>query len=117
MIAKIEGATYAQVMSALGLTSNASSYKNSAIVLKSNLDKDDVSESNLILELDAFRGLLALNNYNITTYSYNPLIGVTSITSPNGLRVFYKYDSSGRLSQIKDSNGIITNEYNYNYKQ
>ena len=55
-------------------------------------------------------------NHQITCYTYKPNIGVTSITSPNGLVEYYNYDSLGRLINVKDYNGIILKDYYYELK-
>lgn len=56
------------------------------------------------------------NNLNQnTTYNYLPLIGISTITDPNGRTSSYTYDSVNRLSTIKDSNGKILKSYQYNY--
>lgn len=82
-------------------------------------DADALNPSNegaLITVLDNFRNLLQLKEFQITTYTYDPLIGVTSITPPSGIREIYKYDSANRLESIKDVNGKIIKEFKYNYK-
>ncbi|HFK5504312.1 TPA: hypothetical protein ACG0AG_003035 [Elizabethkingia anophelis] len=107
-IAKIEGATYNQV----------SAYV-SGIIAASDADNTqgtDQSEQALIEALDLFRNHPALSAYQITTYTYNPLIGVTSITPPSGIREIYKYDSANRLESVKDVNGNLLKEYQYRYK-
>ena len=115
-IVKIEGATYAQVMEAFNLNPNdVSSYLQLPIVEKSNLDTNDSKESELQLALTSFQKLTALKNYTITTYTYDPLIGVKSITSSSGIRESYKYDDSNRLSQILNGSDNIIKEYKYNY--
>ena len=43
----------------------------------------------------------------ITTYTYKPLVGVTSITDPRGVKTTYNYNDFGRLQNIKDENGNI----------
>ena len=103
-IAKIEGATYDQVKNLV-----------SDIISKSNEDKDEVSEKNLITALDNFRNKEELKNFQVTTYTHNPLIGVTSITPPSGIREIYKYDDANRLKQVLDIHGNILKEYNYHY--
>ena len=105
-IAKIEGATYDQVKNLV-----------SDIISKSNEDKDEVSEKDLITALDNFRNKEELKNFQITTYTHNPLIGVTSITPPSGIREIYKYDDANRLKQVLDIHGNILKEYQYNYRQ
>ncbi|WP_228451850.1 DUF5977 domain-containing protein, partial [Chryseobacterium sp. SN22] len=115
-LATIEGATYGEIMQAFGLNSNDNnSYLQLAIVSKSNLDIDDISEANLQSELNNFRNKAEFKNFKISTYTYNPLIGVTSITSPSGIRENYKYDSANQLQKIVDINGKIIKEYKYNY--
>jgi uncharacterized protein RhaS with RHS repeats len=112
-IAKIEGATFSQVLSALKVTD----ISLADIVTKSNSDIDQPSEDLLITALDALRANSDLKNFQITTYTYNPLIGVTSITPPSGVREIYKYDTANRLEKVVDVNGNIFKEYKYNYKQ
>ena len=51
----------------------------------------------------------------ITTYTYNPLVGITSETDPRGVTTFYEYDSFGRLRYIKNHNFQVIREYRYNY--
>lgn len=104
-IAKIEGATLADI----GALADD-------IILKSNADVDPSSETALINALDAFRSLPALRNAVITTYTYDPLIGVTTVTPPNGMRVIYKYDLNNRLKAVVDVNGNISEDYQYNTK-
>ena len=45
------------------------------------------------------------------------MIGVTSITPPNGIREIYHYDAANRLEKVVDINGNILKEYKYQYKQ
>lgn len=52
----------------------------------------------------------------ITTYTYDPLIGVTSITDPKGKVVYYEYDDMGRLKCTRDHDNNIEKVYHYNFK-
>ena len=52
----------------------------------------------------------------MTTYTYDPLFGMTSKTDENNVTTYYIYDSFGRLQDIKDSNGKVLKHYEYNYK-
>jgi len=51
----------------------------------------------------------------ITTYTYDPLIGITSITNPQGRRITYEYDGDGRVIRVKDHEGNIINENSYRF--
>ncbi|MFL9835849.1 hypothetical protein [Chryseobacterium terrae] len=105
-IAKITGVSYSV---ANGLAA--------AIISASDLDaSNSANEGSLITALDNFRKEPALQNAQVSTYTYDPLIGVTSITPPSGIREIYKYDSANRLENIKDVNGKLLKEFKYNYK-
>lgn len=105
-IAKIEGATYAQV----------SPYAQ-AIIDASNADaQNPANEPALLTALDNFRKTTALKDFQMTTYTYDPLIGMTTTTPPNGIRAIYKYDDQNRLQKIVDMNGVTLKEYQYHYK-
>ncbi|MBW7676827.1 hypothetical protein [Chryseobacterium chendengshani] len=107
-IAKVSGLPYS-VVSSLA----------SAIVAASDLDASNPSnEPALIDALDAFRKHSGLEGAQITTYTYDPLIGVTSITPPSGIREVYIYDLANRLREIRenDAAGKVLKEFKYNYK-
>jgi hypothetical protein len=111
-IAKIEGAK---------LTDISQSLIDTIINASNNDDQQgtEVSEQSLITALDLFRNTSALSGYQIITYTYDPLIGVRSITPPSGIREVYLYDSANRLMEIreKDKTGNLLKEFKYNYKQ
>lgn len=118
-IAIIKGATYSQVMQAFGLNGDDNnSYLQLEVVKKSDLDIDDATEDTLISELNSFRTKPEFKNFEITTYTYNPLVGVTSICASSGIREHYMYDSANKLKEIREQNrtGRILTEYKYNYK-
>ncbi|MET3537267.1 RHS repeat domain-containing protein [Chryseobacterium limigenitum] len=116
-IAKVEGMTYDQI-TALSTTSS--------IITASNNDASDPSTESLLLSaLNSFRNEPALVGKEITTYTYDPLIGVTSITSSLGVRETFAYDSLGRLKEGNTRGKNTTGTYlpktakktHYKYKQ
>ncbi|WNI36200.1 hypothetical protein [Chryseobacterium sp. SG20098] len=106
-IAKIEGAKLSDIQqSFIDSIINASNTDASAAA---NND-----ETSFLSVLNTFRN--SLPNYQITTYTYDPLIGVRSITPPSGIRESYVYDSANRLQKVIDVNGKVLKEMKYNYK-
>lgn len=75
-------------------------------------------ESAFLSALDNFRKDSSMANYQVTTYTYDPLIGVRSITPPSGIREVYIYDAANRLKEIREDNqsGKLLKEFKYNYK-
>ncbi|WBV58378.1 hypothetical protein PFY10_07950 [Chryseobacterium daecheongense] len=106
-IAKIKGSTYNQVAAG----TNISTLQNA-----SNADIDTASENTLISLLDDLRRNVAFKEQYITTYTYDPLVGVTSITGPEGLREYYKYNAQNKLEKVVDADGKLIEEYKYHYK-
>lgn len=85
----------------------------------SNADSDNCltvncTEQLLRSGLDTFRN--SLPGAFISTYTYNPLIGVTSITDPKGICTYYEYDLYSRLRFVKDKDLNVLQKYCYNYR-
>ncbi len=94
-----------------------SSAQQTAITNAINASNNDVSvatENTLRSSLTALRN--AFSASQVTTFTYNPLIGVTSITDPRGEVVYYEYDEFNRLKFVKNTEGEILKEHSYNYK-
>ncbi|OVE55839.1 hypothetical protein [Chryseobacterium mucoviscidosis] len=110
-IAKITGAKLSDIQQSLidGIV-NASN--TDALAAPGN------DESAFLSLLDTFRKDPSMAGYQVTTYTYDPLIGVRSITPPSGIREVYLYDSANRLKEIRENNqtGNILKEFKYNYK-
>lgn len=102
-IAEIKNASYNQVQSAVpGFLSYIEQHPNPSD-----------------LQLNSLFNTLRTNlpNAQVTTYTYKPLVGMTSMTDPRGVTTFYQYDSFNRLQFIKNKDGIIIQSFDYNYKQ
>ncbi|MCS4302649.1 hypothetical protein [Chryseobacterium sp. BIGb0232] len=106
-IAEIKGAKLTDILQSLiNLIVNAS---NTDELAEINND-----ETVLLKALRSFRERLP--EYQISTYTYDPLVGIRSITPPSGITEFYYYDSANRLDKVIDANGKILKEMKYNYK-
>ena len=92
-IAKIEGATFAEVSAALSMT--------------------EISLSLLTVAPINIRALLP--NAMITTYTHKPLVGVTSITDPRENVFRYTYDAFGRLINTTDRDLNILSQNDYHF--
>ena len=53
----------------------------------------------------------------VTTYTYDPLVGAKSISDLNSIPNYYEYDLFNRLKLIRDKNNDILTLFNYNYKK
>ena len=111
-IAKIEGAKLSDIPAAL-ITAIVNASNEDADALPTN---EAAKETALINALKTFRKDAALKNFVITAYTYDPMIGMTTTISPNGIMAKYKYDSFNRLQKVINNEGITVKEYQYNNK-
>ncbi|WP_379010657.1 hypothetical protein [Parapedobacter sp. GCM10030251] len=52
----------------------------------------------------------------MNSYTYDPLVGMTSHTDASGNVFQYEYDDFGRLEAVKDLNGHLVEDYRYHYR-
>lgn len=97
-VAKIVGSSLAAVTS---------------IVSQSQIDAAVSSDANMRSVLNNLR--TGLPSAFVTTYTYAPLVGLTSQTDPAGKTTYYEYDGLGRLSILRDQDLNILKKYEYNY--
>ncbi len=97
-VAKVENATYAEIESVLG---NDFDLGNNGL--------SGTQESDL-------RNALVFKDAMITTFDYEPLVGVIRQTDYRGYTIYYKYDSQNRLKYIQDTNGNVLKSFDYNYR-
>ena len=104
LIAKLENVTYSSIPSAT----------ISDLQTKSNADIDVSTEQILQSSLNSLR--ISFPNAMVTTYTYNPLVGITTIIDAKGDFIKYNYDSVGRLINVMDKDGKVLKENIYQYK-
>ena len=56
-----------------------------------------------------------LPSAQVTVYTYEPLVGITSSTDPRGHTTYYEYDDVGRLVRVKEGEKTTT-LYKYHYR-
>ncbi|GAA3921347.1 hypothetical protein GO495_01200 [Chitinophaga oryziterrae] len=56
-------------------------------------------------------------NAQMTTYTWNPLIGLTHQCDAKSQITYYEYDDFGRLKLIRDQNRMILKQYDYQYQK
>lgn len=111
-IAKIEGAK----LSDLSATDIATIETESNDYANANAVDMPAKASAFLTALESFRTNNSSSNYQITCYSYYPLIGVSEVIPPNGIKEIYEYDNMNRLIRIKNTDGVTIKEIDYNYK-
>lgn len=107
-VAKITGKKYSEILAAVPTV--VANIKTS-----SNLPVSAANDTALRNNLNALR--TNFPDCLITTYTYDPALGVTSITDPKGYTLHYEYDIFGRLRYTKENaagNLNILSESQYN---
>lgn len=104
LIAKIDNATYAEVVLALATPPEK---------VIDSLNQTNVSDATINLHVQGLR--TNLTKALVTSYTYKPLIGLTSITDARGATEYYQYDGFGRLQTVLDQDENIIRTYCYNY--
>lgn len=104
-VAKIENANYNQVIGILG--------KSPLNITYEQLQSKNSEELEGIFQI--LRDHEEMKESLVYSYTYSPLDGMTSETSPNGIKTKYDYDDFGRLSLIRDNDLNILKHIEYNY--
>ncbi|WP_157505180.1 hypothetical protein [Flavobacterium tegetincola] len=74
------------------------------------------TEAQLIAAQNSLRNHVALGQAMITTFTYKPLIGLSTVTDVKNQTTSYIYDIRNRVKQIKDTEGNILKESEYYFK-
>lgn len=78
----------------------------------------NIEDASYSLLPSALSALSAINSEDafVTTFIVNPLTGLEEVTDPKGEKIYYEYDAFGRLKVIRDLQGNILEETEYNYR-
>lgn len=112
LIAEIKNATSSQVSAAV------SSVFGMTIDALSQVATPDVTD------LKSLRDNTNLKDAFVSTFTYQPLVGVTSMTDPSGMTTYYDYDGLGRLTETYYYDGNVVSsdkkrtlqQYEYHYR-
>jgi len=100
-VAKVIGKPYDVVLSLSGIDINILNNPNTTdIAMRTELAK-----------------LRNVSDCLVTSYTYKPLVGITSETDPQGKTIYYEYDSFNRLKLIRDKDNNILKTFDYKYQQ
>ena len=108
-VAKIENVTYSQITSSvfgIQAASNQDNDRTTDTVATNGVITYQGQEGALRNALKNLRNSLPTNAL-MTSFTYDPLIGTTSITDPRGRTIYYIYDSFNRLKYVKDHEGKV----------
>jgi YD repeat-containing protein len=72
-----------------------------------------MSSGSSALQLDELR--LHPVGAQMTSYSYDPLRGLTSQTDASGRTITYEYDTLGRFLRTRDEQGRLLTQQQYHY--
>ncbi len=110
-LVEIKNATYDALMNSLGSSQQG--------FLQHMLGSDVKANDPMYI---SFRDMLtkALPNTLVTTYTYKPLVGMTSQTDPRGVTTYYDYDDFNRLKEtyiIENGEKKVLQAYDYHYRE
>lgn len=102
-VAEIKNADYPAIEALLGGATAVTSFRNS--------NPTDAQLKTFLAPIKT-----SFPNAQMITYTYDPLIGVTSVTDAKGMTSYYEYDEFQRLKYTKDQYGNVIKHFDYHYK-
>ncbi|KKO92016.1 hypothetical protein AAW12_07690 [Sphingobacterium sp. Ag1] len=103
-IAEIKNASYSEVLTVL----------NQAAL--DNLNLVNVSDAAIETTMNTLRNDSRLAGAMVTSFTYKPLVGMTSKTDARGIKETYTYDGMQRLQTILDHLNYVTKSFDYHYR-
>lgn len=110
-ILTVNGTTYQANNAIAGITHGGFTYYQWLI---NGNNQISIQTSNTDTYIDELR--LYPQKAMIKTFTYKPLIGISSQTDTNGKTIYYEYDGFNRLKLSRDHNGQILKLYDYRYQ-
>jgi YD repeat-containing protein len=98
LVAEVIGATHAQVAGVL----------NQTII-------NDMSTSDAAMRTELNKIRTYYPTARVSTYTYKPLVGMTSVTDINNRTIYYEYDAFNRLTVIRDQHNNVLKKICYNF--
>ncbi|NCB43175.1 MAG: hypothetical protein EOM59_11215 [Clostridia bacterium] len=81
-----------------------------------NSSYEGLQSKNEVELLDFFIQLRELlTSAQVTSFTYDPLKGMITLTDPNGRMINYEYDDYGRLESVLDQDEHVIKKFEYNY--
>ncbi|MGN6293477.1 MAG: DUF5977 domain-containing protein [Chitinophagaceae bacterium] len=102
-VAEIENVDYTSIVSALGGASTVNTFA-------ANTSPTESAVRSFIAPLRT-----AISGARVTTVTYRPLIGTSTMTDLNGRMMSYEYDAFNRLTVVRDQDNNILKKICYNF--
>lgn len=91
-------------------------YDSLCAILPTDLKPAAIAGRTDLKESDLDRIRAALPEYEVSTITYDWLIGAGTVTDAAGMTTRFSYDGYGRLASERDVNGYYIKKYEYHYK-
>src|SRR5690606_1161620 len=105
-IAEIKNSTYSEVVAVL----------TQPVIDNFNLTTHSEATMETLIKNSGDKLRAGLPNAMVTSYTYKPLVGMTSKTDARGVKETYKYDGMQRLKAVLDHLNNVTKSIDYHYR-